>query len=71
MLKAVEFIQALTPYRAGDIAGVDEAEAEKLIEQGIAKPVEKNVEREQHDKSLDKAPVDRMMKKAPEKKEEQ
>lgn len=37
-MKAVRFVRGLPPYNRGEVAGFPEAEAQKLIDRGIAEP---------------------------------
>lgn len=75
-MKIVRFLQSMSPYQAGEIAGFAPEEADRLITFGFAKAWDWNqdvVEEEvveEEDKSLDEPPVDKMIskskKKAPE-----
>lgn len=69
-MKVVKFIEPHSPYAPGDIAGLSNKEAEAVIKAGhaVSYKEEKEKEVETENKALNEAPVDKMVKKAQEKK---
>lgn len=61
MLKKVKFIKAFAPYKVGDIAGFNEADAQALLEKKVVE-VEEVVEVKVEKKAVIKPPIDKMVK---------
>lgn len=58
----VRFLQHFMPYIVGDIAGLEEDIAKKLIEAGIAEKLTEPKEQEQKEKAVETPPVDKQIK---------
>ena len=63
-MKVVKFVKPYSPYAVGDVCGLPDKEARAAIKAGKAVPYKE----EKEEKSVDEAPVDKMIKTAPNKK---
>ncbi len=60
-MKVIKFVEPYSPYAVGDVAGLPDKEAKVAVDAGKAVPYKEG-------KSVDEAPVDKMVKTAPKKK---